>query len=342
MLAACKEEEAATGGFTELEEEAGPDSAEASDGDTDTDDGDGIEPGADICLGAALVGPGTYRGDLRGKDSNNGGACELGGPDVFFTIDVPRRADVMLSARGAGYEPRIGVRHSDCASSFEDTGLLCVSGVPGWVHDLARGTQLIVSVGIDANAPVLASTEPLPFELDVAIRPVLAAGEGCQPSAVGRCESGTRCNTDLVPAECDPVPGDTCRNPLPLVVRAGATTVQIPADAIHDDAHAHSCSGERAPDRVYRVELVGDLGEAARVEVDAPWSVGLAARGPGCLPEEELRGPDPACAADGEPLVVVAPPPSFYLFVELPDPAERDPTGGEEAPAELGILFDPG
>jgi hypothetical protein len=63
------------------------------------------------------------------------------------------------------------------------------------------------------------------------------------------------------------------------------------------------------------------------------------------LPDEELGlvdGGDPACAADGDALVVVAPPPSFYLFVELPDAAERDPTGGEEAPYELRILFDAG
>ena len=335
VLAACKEQ----GGSTDLEEvnESVGQSTEGAE--TGTDDGDALEPGADICLAAASVGPGIHRGDLRGKESNNGGACELGGPDVFFDVDVPLRADVMFWARGAGYEPRVGVRHSDCASRFDATGLLCVGGLPGWVLDVDIGTRLIASVGIDPSDPALAGPDPLPFELEIAYRAVLAEGEGCEPASVGRCETGTHCiSGDSAPATCVAVPGDTCRSALPLTLRPGTTVVEIPAEAIHDDAHQHGCAGARTPERVHRVELVGDLGPDARVEVEAPFAEGLAVRGPGCLPEEEL-----ACAADGTAaLVVAAPPPSFYLFTELPDAAERDPTGGEEAPYELRILFDAG
>jgi hypothetical protein len=133
------------------------------------------------------------------------------------------------------------------------------------------------------------------------------------------------------------VPGDTCASALALPLRIGSTPVEIPADAMHGDAHRHACAGARTAERVYRVTLAGDLGPDALVEVEAPFAEGLAVRGPGCLPEEEL-----ACAGDGDVLVVAAPPPSFYLFVELPDAAERDPTGGEEAPYELRVLFDAG
>jgi hypothetical protein len=305
---------------------------------TDTDGNAELEPGADICIAAASVGDGVFSGDLRGKGSNNGGACELGGPDVFFGVDVPFRADVMLWARGAGYEPRVGVRHSDCTARFADVGLLCVSGIPGWIEDIALGTRLIVSVGIDPGDPALAGDAALPFEFEVAFRPVLEEGERCEPQSVGRCESGTHCMLDPSgdgsgPAICVAVAGDTCASALPLSVEPGSTEVEISADAIHGDAHHHACTGARTAERVYRVQLAGDLGPDARVDVEAPFAEGLAVRGPGCLSEQEL-----ACAADGD----VLPPPSFYLFVELPDAAERDPTGGEEPPYAMRILFDAG
>ncbi len=337
VLSACNEDTPPPPPEREEPKESLGSTSDAMDTGSD-DDGSALEPGADICLAAAPVGQGIHRGDLRGKESNNGGACERGGPDVFFDVDVPLRADVMFWARADDFEPRVGVRHGDCAARFDDAGLLCASGLPGWVLDVDVGTRLIASVGIDPSAPALAGTEPLPFELEIAFRRVLAEGDRCEPASVGRCEIGTRCAAQGgAAATCIAVPGDTCRSALPLTLRPGTTVVEIPSEAIHADAHDHACAGARTPERVHRIALEGDLGPDARIEVEAAFAEGVAVRGPGCLPEEEL-----ACAADGDTLVLAAPPPFFYLFTELPDAAERDPTGGEEAPYELRISFDAG
>ena len=347
-LSACEEDPAPSGedGGTSAEESGG-----ATEGETEGID---LQPGANVCLAAAPTGAGVWTGELRGKESNNGGACELGGPDVFFNIEVPRRADVSFHARANNFEPRVGVRHSDCAVGFDERGVLCTTGLPGWVYDVAGGTTLIASVGIDPAAPVLQGRGGLGFELEVAFRPVLAAGEGCQPDSVGRCESGTLCiaesdafGTPIAPAECVPIDGDTCQSAFALTIPPGETRVGIPRQAIQTDAHLHSCMGARTRERVFRVELDGNLGEGARVGMIGETVAGYAVRGPGCLLEEELGCVEGGGTGTGTgTLVVDSPPPSFYLFVELTEEAS-DPGGeegrpGEEAPHVLTILFEEG
>ncbi len=298
--------------------------------------GDGaLEDGFDVCLGAPRVPPGRFRGSLAGKASNGGGACGAGGPEVFFRIQVEGRSDLRVFARGDGFEPRVGVFGNDCANPFDEAGLLCTQGVPGWVSDVPPGTELYVAVG--ASASDLEASESGAYELEVETRRVLGRGEICVPEARGRCEAGTTC---MVPeggegtAQCVPISGDRCSDPIRVDVRRGTMALSIEPDVVHGDAHAHACAGERTPERVYRLELPPGSAEAS-LRVEGERVLALAARGPTCLPEEET-----ACARDDAGLApafeLEGPLPSgLYLFVELPEDRSS-----EQTPAVVRLELD--
>jgi hypothetical protein len=145
------------------------------------------------------VGVGRFLGTLADKNPSLGGACGRGGPDAFFRVVVPLRADVGMEAVGVGFTPRIGVLSGGCIDDWQTNGLLCTRGMSGWITDLAPGTELVVAIGTDPDDPALdaepspGEPDPLAFAIDVAMRSVLEAGELCMPSSRGRCVTGTAC-----------------------------------------------------------------------------------------------------------------------------------------------------
>jgi hypothetical protein len=308
--------------------------------DTDTSSAFDSQP-ADQCVAAPLVRTGRHTGSLRGKTSDRNGACDRGGPDAFVLLDVPRRADVNLLARGVGFVPVVGARSPRCELGWSSTQHLCTQGLEGWVLDLPAGSTLLVSVGIDPGDPALASAptpglaDPLDFVLDLELRNVLLEGEPCVPASRGRCVSGTAClavdshetgGTAETP-RCVAVAGDTCATAISVDLESGTTVLEIDRDDVQTDAHEHGCGGARRPERVLVLGLPPDLEPGAHLEVraHAP-DILLALRGPGCAADEEL-----ACApdsADGsvaiiEDLLAVGSP-NVFLFIEYPRPAHDD------------------
>lgn len=288
-----------------------------------------FEVGQDVCLSADAVPPGRYEGTLEGKNGS-GGACGQGGPEVFFRIDVARRSDVRVSARGDGYQPRLGVFGNDCAVPFDEAGLLCTSGTAGWVTDVPAGAELYVALG--ATTADVEGSQTGDYELEVSTRNVLAIGDRCGPEGWGRCETGSTC---LAPSDdeeastvCVEIPGDRCGNPISLYVPRGDSGVTIDRGEPHTDAHHHGCGGDRTVERVYQLQLPA-VSEGAVLRVEGEAVSALAARAPTCLLEEEL-----GCAASPEAtasLELQGPlPRTMYLFVELPD---LDPEASELTPA---------
>lgn len=301
-------------------------SGDAGDESSGSSGDDASEAGQDVCLSASAVTPGAYFGSLQDKRSSGGGACGTGGPEVFFRIAVERRSDVRVSAVGDGFTPRIGVFGNDCAVRFEDSGLLCTSGVPGWVSDVPAGAELYVAVGA-SQSEIDASGEGA-FRLDVQARDVLSVGEACSNEAWGRCEGGTTCAVltgTQDPAVCTSIPGDLCGNPIAVELDRGATALSVEPGVIHTDAHRHTCGGDRISERVYRLDLPAVSAEAT-LRIEGERVSVLAARGPTCLTEEER-----ACGADvdGSAAIELAGPlpRTLYLFAELPeDESELSPS----------------
>ena len=297
----------------------------------------------DQCELAPEIGAGRHYGSLRGNAAELSGACGLGGPDAFFRLVVPRRSDVWLQGHGVGFVPRVGVLPHTCTTDWASRTLLCTEGVGSWLLDVAAGSSLVVSVGVDEDHPVLdeppptEGPDPLELALDVELRNVLGPGEPCLPAGVGRCGSGTACLPAPPPedepeappgsAVCTVLEGDTCQTAVSLVVVTGVTEVEIDPSAPQTDAHAHSCGGARRRDRVLRLELPGAGLHALEARVDHP-GVGLALRAPGCLVEDERGCVDP----DAPPPAVLAVEvsgPSAFLFVELPPVEEGSDDGGQ-------------
>lgn len=312
----------------------------------------------DQCGLAPVVQAGRHYGTLRGNASELGGACGLGGPDAFFRLEVPRRSDVWLQGQGVGFVPRVGVLPFTCTTDWATRTLACTEGVGTWLLDVAEGSSLVVAVGVDEELPALdepppsEGPDPLAFALDVRLRNVLAPGEPCEPPGLGRCGTGTAClpspppddpEAEPGPAVCVVLEGDTCQTAAPLPVVPGVTVVEIDPAAPQTDAHQHGCGGARRAERVLRLQPPPQAGpHAVEIRADRP-GVGLAVRGPGCLPEDE-RGcvaGELAPAALSVDLVGEA-----FLFVELPpaaDEAGDDGTGttgdepGEEAPIVIEV-----
>lgn len=297
----------------------------------------------DQCELAPEVGAGRHYGSLRGNAAELSGACGLGGPDGFFRLVVPRRSDVWLQGYGVGFVPRVGVLPHACTSEWASRTLLCTEGVGSWLLDVAAGSSLVVSVGIDEDHPLLdqppptEGPDPLDLALDVELRNVLEPGEPCLPPGVGRCGSGTAClpippedglpDAPPGPSVCTVLEGDTCETAVTVAVTTGAT-VEIDPAAPQTDAHAHSCGGARRRERVLRLELPGDGPHAVEARVDHP-GVGLALRAPGCAVADERGCVDP----DGPPavLAVEVSGDAAFLFVELPTVGDGTDDGGSSS-----------
>jgi hypothetical protein len=307
------------------------------------------EDATDQCELAPVIGAGRHHGSLRGNAPELSGACGLGGPDAFFRLAVPRRSDVWLQGYGAGFVPRVGVLPSTCTTDWAERTLACTEGVGTWLLDVAAGSSLVVSVGVDEDHPVLdeppptEGVDPLEFALDVELRNVLEPGEPCLPQGVGRCGSGTTClaepspedDPDAAPrpAVCTAIPGDTCQTAVVVPVATGVSMVEIDPAMPHTDAHAHSCVGARRRERVLRLELPGAGPHALEIRCDHP-DIGLAVRAPGCLVEDE-RG----CVSDAPPPTVLAVEvsgPEAFLFVELPPVEAGAEDGGSSGGGTTG------
>jgi hypothetical protein len=325
------------------------------------------EDATDQCELAPEIGAGRHYGSLRGDAAELGGACGLGGPDAFFRLVVPRRSDVWLQGYGVGFVPRVGVLPHTCTTDWASRTLLCTEGVGSWLLDVAAGSSLVVSVGVDEEDPVLdeppptEGSDPLELALDVELRNVLEPGEPCLPEGVGRCGSGTAClpapppeddpEAPPGPAVCTVLEGDTCQTAAPVIVTTGVTLVEIDPATPQTDAHAHSCGGARRRERVLRLELPGLGPHALEARVDHP-GVGLALRAPGCLVEDERGCVDPDAPPPAVLAVEVSGPVAF-LFVELPpvedgtddggqssDDGSSSSTGGDEPGEEAPIVLE--
>lgn len=300
----------------------------------------------DQCELAPEIGAGRHHGSLRGNAAELSGACGLGGPDAFFRLAVPRRSDVWLQGYGVGFVPRVGVLPHACTSEWASRTLLCTEGVGSWLLDVAAGSSLVVSMGVDEESPLLdepppnEGPDPLGFALDVELRNVLEPGEPCLPPGVGRCGSGTACLPEPPPEDSEPdapsgpsictvLEGDTCETAVAVAVPSGVTVVEIDPATPQTDAHAHSCGGARRRERVLRLELPSEGLHAVEVSVDHP-GVGLALRAPGCLVEDERGCVDP----EGPPPAVLAVEVSgdaAFLFVELPPVEDGTGDGGSSS-----------
>jgi hypothetical protein len=286
---------------------------------------------SDICSEAPAIGVGLWTGTLRDKSRNLGGACGASGPDAFFKVPVPLRADVGLEAFGVGFTPRVGAVFGECAADWENRGLLCTEGIAGWITDLAAGTDLYVSIGVDPEDPVLDASapeegpDPLQFALDVTIRRVLEPGQLCMPSTRGRCVVGSACLPGAADGDgtgtstgtggdgtgtsskteqddatgdsswrCVSLEADTCVNAQTVAVGAEGITFPIDPGWVQTDAHYHSCAGARVAERVYRLELSPGMepGSALEITVDEP-EAALAVRLPGCTQAEEVTCQEP-------------------------------------------------
>lgn len=311
----------------------------------DTSTGEVYEPSEDAtdqCDLAPVIGAGRHRGSLRGNAAELDGACGLGGPDAFFRLAVPRRSDVWLQGYGVSFVPRVGVLPHTCTTDWTHRTLACSEGGGTWLLDVAAGSSLVVSVGVDEDHPVLDDApptdgpDPLSFALEVELRNVLEPGEACEPAGLGRCGSGSAClptpppedepDAPAGPAVCTMLPGDTCQTAVALPVATGVTVVEIDPATPQTDAHAHSCGGARRRERVLRLELPGPGPHAVEARSDHP-GVGLALRALGCLPADERGCVDPDAPPPAVLAVEVSGPEAF-LFVELPPDEDGAGEGG--------------
>jgi hypothetical protein len=322
-------------------------------GESSSEEGETGEPPAlgDDCQDTILriEAPSTFEATLRNATPDEGGIaaeCGLTGPSVFVEVTVHDRVDLQVSARGREYTPKLAVMLPGCS---EDPSriLACAETLPTTLLDIGPALELLVAVGIDEADAALAlpipedqQVDPLDFELRLEARPVLGEHALCGPSH-GRCESGTVClPADEDGAEifrCRRPEADSCVAPGTLVVPSPGMAVQIEIapDEPHSDAHEHACTGWRRPERVDRLVLPDGLGDTATLSVmaDDP-RVGLALRGPDCLPESALAcapatgngdGTSLSFAAPGQLAALAAASEGPLLFIELPREDDADP-----------------
>ncbi len=271
-----------------------------------------------------------------------GASCGLTGPVVFAEVTVHGRADLIVSAVGREYTPSFAVLLPGC-SGDPSRVLACGDALPVSLDDVGPELEVLVAVGVDAADPVLeaepAQADPLDFELRLEVRPVLDELDRCGP-AFGRCEAGTVCLAEdeggLEVERCRRPPADSCVAPGSLVVPSpGAAAMRsIPSTEPHSDAHEHSCTGWRRPERVERLELPNELDESATLVITADDPrVGLALREPDCLPEHALACAPATGSGDATSLSVSGPKlapladagEGPLLFIELPE-FEPDPS----------------
>lgn len=299
------------------------------------------DPGAfaDLCLDAPILVPGLHPGALRGREDELDGACGLGGPQVFFSVDLDSDADLFVTAHAESFVPRIELLRAACEPGY---GYQCRDASPATLYGVRGGTRIVGSVGIDPLDPALEAMEgqdadPLVFELEIDIRPIYGEGEPCGANTIGRCDGGLTC--EIAPdgyERCAVLLGDTCARALSVELPAPGAVTELDLDLTGEpgkagDRHQHSCGGLRSRDWVYRIDRLALESLAAlpgehRVELSSS-QAGLSAalRGPGCISAAER-----ACAEeislmplslDPEQLIA-GPDGDTYLIVELPQEGE--------------------
>jgi hypothetical protein len=297
----------------------------------------------DSCTAAPEVVPGRWQGTLRDAGGEQGGACGAGGRDAFLRVAIPQRADLIVSAVGVGYVPRLSVSTAECAPL---PALACSEGLPLVVHDLRAGSEMVVTIGADPEDtvfenPSLDGVDQLAFAVDLDLRLVLGEGAICLPVERGRCAGGTACLVELENGvevgRCRTLAAENCATAEALVLAQDVTTLEFEIATPHRDDHFHGCTGHRMRDRVYRLaldsEFAAELGPDAsvRIAADDP-EVALALRGPGCLPTHELACAPPELELGVPAEVEVGAHEPVFLFVEWPEDEEG-------VPAMLGLTM---
>jgi hypothetical protein len=333
------------------------DDQQGSNGDDESSDGES-ETGEPSALGGdcsttelVLEVPNSLDATLRhAMPSEIGDSCGATGPVVFARVRVRGRVDLTLDVDGRAFEPKFAVLRPGCvASQADDERLLACGGeLPVTLFDIGPDVELLVAIGIAQDDPALAlmpapegEPDPLDFELAFVQRAVLGEGERCGHDQ-GRCEAGTVClvgeEDGGEEARCRRPPADSCVAPGVLVLPDPGSSIllSIPPDEPHSDAHEHSCTGWRRPDRVDRLELPATLPSGAflSVRADDP-RVGLALRGPSCASEDELActpsdtGSETVLVwgGDGELAALAQASEAPLLFVELPRSDGAQPVG---------------
>jgi hypothetical protein len=321
------------------ESEADSDSSESG---TETGDGEELPPALGqfsmICEEAPTLSTGYYPSSLRARPESFGGACGLGGPQLFFSVEVQQDADLVFEVAADSFAPRLELLSAQCVP---ERSLACSDEASAAMSDLRAGTRIVGSVGIDPSDPALTdeslADDPLAFELKVELRAVFAQGQVCGDHLVGRCTAGTRCADDGAGVErCVAVAGDTCARALPLDLPEVGETLNFEVDLDSEAGlvgahHLSSCGGGDTRELVYRLdrgalEALAALAGEHRVELSSPTpGVLAAARGPGCRATAELGcaeeisnqalSLDPATLAGGEDGDV-------HLIVEVPNGAQ--------------------
>jgi hypothetical protein len=321
-----------------------------------SEEGETGEPPAlgDHCEDTTLLieAPTTLEATLRNATPDEDAsavACGLTGPTVFVEVTVHDRVDLQVTTRGRAYTPKHAVMLPGC-SADPSRILACGETLPVTLQDIGPSLELLIAVGIDEADPALelpapsdeddSQIDPLDFELRLEAHAVLAEHALCGPG-YGRCEPGTVC----LPADEEGIEIDRCRRPeadscvapgtLVVPSPGAAVLLEIAPDEPHSDAHEHVCTGWRRPERVDRLVLPDGLGQTATLSVvaDDP-RVGLALRGPDCLPENALACAPATGSGDETSLSFAAPgqlaalataPEGPLLFVELPREDDADP-----------------
>lgn len=337
---------ACNGGDEPNSQEVGDDGASAEGGAESTETGTGepedLPPSLGVfatnCDEALSLGTGHYASSLRGRNEDFGGACGLGGPQLFFAIEVEQDADLLVELSAESFAPRVELLSAQCVPG---RSLQCSDASSVAMSDLRAGSRILGSVGIDPDDPALSdeglAEDPLAFELRVELQPVLAEEQLCGEHVIGRCTAGTRCApSEEGPQRCLPVAGDTCSRALTLSLPAVGETLALDIDLEAEAGlvgahHASSCGGGDTRELVYRLDrgaleaLAAQVGEH-RVELTSQTPGVLAAlRGPGCRASAELSCSEEisAQALSLDPATLVGGPDGDpYLLVELPDDAQ--------------------
>ena len=311
---------------------------------TGSETGDAQEPPpplgqfSPICEEAPRLSTGYYPSSLRARPDAFGGACGLGGPQLFFGVEVEQDSDLFVEVAAESFAPRLELLSAQC---IPQRSLQCSDEASVAMVDLRAGTRVLGSVGIDPSDAALTdealADDPLAFELRVELRPVFAADQVCGDHLVGRCTAGTHCAQDPTGVErCLPVAGDTCARALTLELPTVGETLALDIDlggeaGLIDAHHVSSCGGGDTREMVYRLDrseleaLAAQVGEH-RVQLSASQPGVLAAvRGPGCRAPAEL---DCSEEISGAPLsldpaaLVGTKDGDAYLLVELPNDAQ--------------------
>ena len=337
LAASCTGGSAAESSAGSAEGEASGEVGDEEETETGCEPGPPPGPFGETCETAMRLGSGRHLGNLRERGEQRGGACGQGGPELFFEVEAPARADLIVDLKGAEFAPRLDWLTADC---LPDLSYAC-SDLPTFVaYDQAPGSRLRFSIGLDGEDPALGAApipgqpDPLDFELELAWREVVGAGAPCAPSLASRCASSLVCDAES--STCVSLPGNACATPTSLELPDPAAsppqnTLSLTVDPAQGwgDVHAHSCGGTRRAEQVFRIPRAAleALPSTAAVEISqsaGPSPLTLAARGPGCAAEAEL-----ACVGDAQaqPLRIeastweAAPAGDLYLFVELPEGA---------------------